>query len=126
MQQTAPYEDLSAALKGLLLTFSQVIREITAIARLETRLAGISLFLMILLLFISGLLCFAIWLSLLLAVFFGLLHLGFSWPIVLLQLAGANLLLLGLVAWTIKRCFKNLMFTATRKQLAVHSLINQG
>lgn len=126
MRQTAPYEDLSAALKGLLSSFSQIIQEVTAIARLETRLAGISLFLMILLLFISSLLCFAVWLSLLLAVFFALLDFGFSWPMVLLQLAGANLVLLGLVVWTIRRCFKNLMFTATRKQLAAHSLIKQG
>ncbi|MDF2866871.1 MAG: hypothetical protein K0S11_341 [Gammaproteobacteria bacterium] len=126
MQQTASYENLSTALKELLLTFSQIIQEIVAIARLETRLAGISLFFMVLLLFTSSLLCFAIWLSLLLAAVFWLLQLGFSWPIVLLQLAGVNFLLLLFVGWAIKRCFRNLLFTATRKQLAANSLINQG
>jgi energy-coupling factor transporter transmembrane protein EcfT len=126
MEQSAPYTHLTAALKGLLLTASQIVQDIVAIAKLETRLAGINLVFIVLLIFTSSLICFAIWLSFLLAAAFGLQHLGFSWPMILLQVAGLNILLLVLVGWVIKRCIKNLSFTATRRQLSTNPLLSQG
>lgn len=126
MAQTITDQNLSSSLKALAANFSQVLLEILAIAKLETRLAGISLFAIVLLLFISSLLCFAIWLSLLLAAVGELLRLGFSWPMVLLQLAGLNLVLLILAGWGIKRCGKNLLFTATRRQINSNPFTNKG
>lgn len=125
MEQTAKFSDITLALKGLCLNLSHIVGEITAIAKLETRMASISLGAIFLMLLLSSFLCLAIWLCGLSALCIGLSQLGFSWPAILLQAAGVNLLLLVILGLAIKRCSKNLAFSATRRQLSRQPVLEQ-
>jgi uncharacterized membrane protein YqjE len=125
MEQTAKFSDTALALKGLWLNLSHIIGEITAIAKLETRIASMSLVAIFIMLLLSSFLCLAIWLCGLSALCIWLFQLGFSWPAVLLQAAGLNVLLLVILGLAIKRCSKNLAFSATRRQLSRQPILEQ-
>jgi|GEM_PF-1856222 len=126
MQSMPDQSDLLASVKGFGLTISQILQETLKVIQLETRLAGISLFSIILMLFVASMLCLAIWLSLMLAIGVWLVQLGINWAVVFLLIAGANLLLLLAVGWGIKLCGKNLQFKATRRQLKANPFSKQG
>lgn len=126
MQQTASFNQLSASIKGLIISIGQMAEDITAIAKLETKLAGMSLLYITVLLFFGSILCFSIWFTVLLAVGMWLLHLGYTWPLVLLSITVVNLVLLLWIGWVIKRSAKHLRFTATRRQLHANPLNLQG
>lgn len=126
MQENTNFSDLKITLKTTLLMATKLVQDILAIAKLETKLAAMSFFTIIVLFFVCIMLCFATWLALLIGLTIFLLHSGYSWPWVLLQVAGFNIILLGFSVWVMKRCAKNLFFSATRKQFQKHSLIGKG
>ena len=126
MQSATASSNWLANLKDLGASLQQVAHDLIVIAKLETRLATISLLLILGLLFVSSFLCLTIWLGVLLALAFYLAQLGMAWPGILLIITGTNVVLLGMLALAIKQCSRHLRFSATRRQLGLQSSTEQG
>lgn len=111
--------DLVATIKDSWENLQQMLGELSTIFRLETRLASISLFRIILMLFVCSLLCLVIWLCAVSAICLWVLQIGYTWPTALMLAAGINIGLLLTLSLAIRRCSKNLCFKATRNQLCM-------
>lgn len=126
MQAQVKLSDLRKIFKISLLTAGKWLQDIMVVARLETKLAAMSLLTIAVLFLVSIILCFAVWLALLIGLAILLLDLGYSWPWVLLQITGFNLVLLGITLLIMRRCFKDLFFSATRRQFKKNTLTTTG
>lgn len=114
---------LLSAVVDLLYHFFRLVSQITGIALLEARLAGISLIYIIGLLLCGLILIFSIWLGIEILLVFWFNALGLSPAMALCSVLGINIILLIPVYICIMQLQKNIMFPYTCKQLQVTSSI---
>lgn len=103
--------------RGLLGATTDFINSSVALVALEGRLAVLSLIVMLATGIFAAMLLVSVWLFLLAAIAFSLVHSGWPWEGVLVGMAAANILLAGICVLLIRRLSRNLLFTATRRTL---------
>lgn len=116
----APDDDptsLNQAIRAWRSALADTLSDGLRLLALEGRLAGLSLSAMLGLALLAALLIASAWLALLATLLIGLNHWGVPWWIGLLLAAVINLLLGGLLIQRIIRLSRNLLFTASRRQV---------
>ena len=96
----------------------RVISDFLDLATLEARRAGITLMWMVACGSIAAILAVTAWLSVVGAVAMWAVSYGFSWTAVLIAIALVNLVAAALVLWLCMRMSHDLLFSATRRQIA--------
>lgn len=117
IDDSQPTQSLRELFNSLTHTFFKTIKDLGCLARAEARLAGKSLIHILLLTIVIRILAIITWISLCGALGFYLFYLLNNWALSFLIIAIVNGVLLGLTAWTILQKKKNLLFSATRRQL---------
>lgn len=108
---------LSQMISSLKDNVLSIFRDIVELFALESRLASKSISKILGFIIIIALLIATTWFLLIAAGTAFLINLGLNWHTALFAMAGLNLLLMGILALSIKRYFRNLHFPATRRQL---------
>jgi uncharacterized membrane protein YqjE len=102
-------------------TFAAIRRVISGfleLAALEARRAGITLMWMVACGAIAAILAVTAWLSLVGAVAIWAVSFGISWTAVFIAIALVNLVAAGLILWLCVSMSRDLLFSATRRQIA--------
>ena len=111
-------EELSGAFVGARGLLSNILDLFT----LEARRAGLTLVLMLACGAIGAILVVAAWLGLMAALALWAVALGISWEAVVAALAFANLAVAAALFWLCVRVSRDLLFSATRRQLRPNRL----
>lgn len=106
-------EELSGAFAGARGLLSNFLDLFT----LEARRAGLTLVLMLVCGAVGAILVAAAWLGLMAALALWAISLGISWQAAVAALAFANLAVAGALFWLCARVSRDLLFSATRRQL---------
>ena len=110
---TGLVEELSGALAGARGLLSNILDLFT----LEARRAGLTLALMVACGAAGAILVAAAWLGLMAALALWAVEAGISWQAALAAVAFANLAIAGALFWLCARVSRDLLFSATRRQL---------
>jgi uncharacterized membrane protein YqjE len=111
-------EELSGAFAGARGLLSNILDLFT----LEARRAGLTLVLMLSCGAIGAILVVAAWLGLMAALMLWAVALGISWQAAVAAVAFANLAVAGALFWLCARVSRDLLFSATRRQLRPNRL----
>jgi uncharacterized membrane protein YqjE len=111
-------EELSGAFASARWLLSNILDLFT----LEARRAGLTLALMLACGAIGAILVVAAWLGLMAALALWAVAVGISWQVALAAIAFANLAVAGALFWLCVRVSRELLFSATRRQLRPHRL----
>ena len=113
-QSNISLSQITSSLKDNILS---IFRDIAELFALESRLASKSIGKILGLMIVIALLIATTWFLLVAAGTALLINLGLDWHTALFGMAGLNLLLIGVLGCLIKSYFRNLHFSATRRQL---------
>lgn len=103
---------------NLISAYVKRFADISRLTVLEAKLAGITLIKITILIYIMSLLLFSTWLCILLVLFMYLISLHYSWLFASSLITIVNFVLLILVTFFVLKLKRNLLFEATRRQLA--------
>ncbi|MBI2778670.1 MAG: hypothetical protein HYX62_02615 [Gammaproteobacteria bacterium] len=117
----AAEESLASAGVSLLRTFRSIVGDILGLVALEARLAGLSIAAMLGLGVAAALLFITAWLLFVAGIAFSLVDLGLGWGLALLITALLNIALGVILIRLIFVFSRNLLFKATRRQIAPHA-----
>jgi hypothetical protein len=110
-------DDVTAG--GLIRAIIDFVKESLTLLALEGRLAILSLIVMLAAGIFAAVLLVSVWLLLLAALAVVLVRSGWPWEVVLLSIAAANAILAFICGLTIRWLSRNLLFTATLRNLRI-------
>lgn len=117
LEQTLNHDRADATPGNLTQALLTFISDALTLLVLEGRLAIISLIVMLAVGVFAAVLLVSVWLFLLATIAVGLVAVGWPWAVVLLFMAGINLVLVLICALVIRRLSGNVLFSATRRSL---------